>query len=341
MNPQSNNAQRPPANATPPPFRLNVTRGIVQTPPGVVIYGGPGIGKTTLAASAPDPIVLDLEHGTRQIDVPRVDDIESWEQLLGAVRWLLTEDHSFKTGVLDTLDRAEWLCWQYVCRMGRKRGIEDFGYSKGYTAAYEQFRILARDLEALRTRKGMGIILIAHAKISKNPQLQVGNEDHEQWDLKVHKLVSGLFYEMFDAVLFARLETYTQRSETGRARGFGDARKLECQESPAWRAKNRFGLPRQMDLSWDALSEAMGRGQNAVADVLRAEIDAAIARLDVLDSGAASKAREAAAAASHDRQHLSPLLNRINAGIAQREAALPSNTSSDTSTDNASTTENT
>lgn len=334
----TNTAQRPNTqSAAPAPFKLKFTQGVVEAPPAIIVYGGPGIGKTTLAASAPDPVFIDLENGTRQIDVARTGEVETWSDLLATVRALITEDHPFKTVALDTLDRAEWLCWQHVCRVGRKSGIEDFGYSKGYTAAYEQFRILARELETLRTRRNVGIFVIAHAKIGKNPQLHAEAEDHEQWDLKVHKLVSGLFYESFDAVLFARLQTYTQRNAAGRVRGGGDARKLECQESPAWRAKNRFGLPRQMDLSWDALSDAMSRGQNVIADAIRAEIDVALERLAALDEGAASKARDAALATPHSRRHLSPLLNRIHAGIAARETASREPTPTDdagTSSDN-------
>ena len=52
----------------------------------LTIYGGPGIGKTTLAASAPDPVFLDLEHGTRQIDVARTGEIDTWDHLLAPAR---------------------------------------------------------------------------------------------------------------------------------------------------------------------------------------------------------------------------------------------------------------
>ena len=50
-------------------MKLNISRGVRREPPRIVIHGGPGIGKTTLASRAPAPIFLDLEHGTLQMDV--------------------------------------------------------------------------------------------------------------------------------------------------------------------------------------------------------------------------------------------------------------------------------
>ena len=303
------------APAQPQPFRFNISRGSVAGAPRIVIHGAPGIGKSTLASCAPAPLFLDLEHGTLQMDVTRVDNIDSWEALLSTVRALATEPHDFKTLVVDTLDRAEWLCWQYVCRQGRKGSIEEFGFGKGYVAAYEQFRVLASALETLRNRRGMAIVIIAHSKIEKAPN--AAGEEYDRWTLKVDKRTAGLFYEMFDAVLFARLQVFTRATESGRVKGFGDARVLETQEAGAWLAKNRYAMPRQIPLTWDDLAAAMDRGADAVMESLRAEASAALEKLAGLDADAADKARAAVEGAS-TATALSAVLGRINAGIAAR-----------------------
>ena len=284
------------------------------------MHGAPGIGKSTLASNAPAPLFLDLEHGTKQLDVARVDDINSWEALLGALRALANDPGEFKSVVIDTLDRAEWLCWQYLCAKERVDSIEKIGrgFGKGYTAAYEQFRVLAAELEALR-RQGLTTILIAHSRIEKAPE-----DDRERWTLKVQKQVAGLFYEMFDAILFARLEVFTQKSETGKLRGFGDQRVLETQEDPKWLAKNRYAMPRQIPLAWDELANAMERGGDAVEGALRAEIDAALDKLATLDPEAAKTAR-AACEGAKGAPRLNVLLGKINAGIAARTAAGAAN----------------
>ena len=56
---------------------LNITGGKLIRPQKVVIYGSEGIGKTTFAAAFPDPLFIDTEGGTAQMDVKRLDKPES------------------------------------------------------------------------------------------------------------------------------------------------------------------------------------------------------------------------------------------------------------------------
>lgn len=322
--PTNQNAPKPPA------FKLTTSRGARAEPPRIVIHGAPGIGKSTLASCAPAPVFIDLERGTLQLDVDRVDNVDTWETLLAAVRALATEPHDFRTLVIDTLDRAEWLCWQHLCARAKVSSIEAVGkYGRGYIAAYEEFRALARALDDLRARRSMGVILIAHSKIENAPN--AAGDEHQRWTLKVHKQIAGLFYEGFDAILFARLEVFTTKAENGKVKGYGDARVLETQESPAWLAKNRYRLPVRIPLAWDELAAGINRGSAEVVDSLLVEVDAAVKRLDALDTQAADVARVTLKKTDRTPAALSVLLNRINAGVAARESARAS-ASDDTQT---------
>jgi hypothetical protein len=280
----------------------------------------------------PRPLFLDLEHGTQQLDVARVDNIATWAQLNATLHSLASEDTGFETLVIDTLDRAEWLCHQHVCELARVPSIEKVGkFGAGWTAAYEHFRGFAKRLEEIRARRRMKIILISHSKVEKVPN--AAGDDFDRWTLKVNKQIAGMFYEGFDAVLFARLNTYTRTTENGRTRGVGDDRVIETQESPAWLAKNRYGLPKQINLDWTELAAGLDRGATEQAAALRVEVDAALVRLSGLDADEGARATAAGASAS-DVRSLSALLNKIHARIAAREAALSSDNASP---DNANT----
>ena len=45
-----------------------VQTGLHPTPPRIVLHGTPGVGKSTVAAHAPNPIVIQTEDGLGQID---------------------------------------------------------------------------------------------------------------------------------------------------------------------------------------------------------------------------------------------------------------------------------
>lgn len=51
---------------------LNITKGKVDRAQKTVIYGPEGIGKTSLAAKFPDPVIIDTEGGTANMDVRRI-----------------------------------------------------------------------------------------------------------------------------------------------------------------------------------------------------------------------------------------------------------------------------
>jgi hypothetical protein len=88
-----------------------VTRGRLERPTRVLLYGVEGVGKSTFAASAPAPIFIAAEDGTAQLDVARFPEPKTWSDVLEAVGELATSEHVFKTLVVDTLDWLEPLCW--------------------------------------------------------------------------------------------------------------------------------------------------------------------------------------------------------------------------------------
>lgn len=253
-------------SAAPQPSRMtlsNVKKGRTASAWRMLIYGVEGIGKSTIAAAAPSPIFLGAEDGVGHLDVARFPAPEGWTDIKAAVTVLLNESHQYGTLVLDTIDWAEPMLWDFICRRDQKANIEDYGFGKGYQAALDEWRVLLQLLERLRA-KSVNVLLLGHTHLRpfKNPE----GEDFDRYELKVHAKAGGLLKEWCDAVLFANHETFAKKDErTKRVKGVSTgARWLYTQRTAAYDAKNRFGFPDLLPLDWSSLEAAM---QQPVADV--------------------------------------------------------------------------
>ncbi len=75
-----------------------------------LIYGESGVGKTRFASTWPNVLFLDIDDGLASVDIP-VDRlrITDWVQLRMAYEFLSTQEHDYKTIVVDSLNEAQAL----------------------------------------------------------------------------------------------------------------------------------------------------------------------------------------------------------------------------------------
>ena len=133
----------------------------------ILIAGFPGIGKTTLALSAPKPLHIDVDRGVDRVQAKnRCDFIQpnSYEELLEDLKSDLSD---YETLVFDTGGKLLDLMKPFIIRQDSKNGQKD-GQTlsiKGYGAVGKEFQRLM-DYAFYQLNKN--VVVIFHAKEDKD-----------------------------------------------------------------------------------------------------------------------------------------------------------------------------
>jgi hypothetical protein len=219
-------------------------------PPRILIHGCEGVGKTSLAAKFPAPIFIRTEDGCPAgLTLTSFDFCETYGQVRDALSALATEEHEFKTLVLDSLDPLEALIWRDVCATQGWSSIETPGYGKGYVTADRWWLDVLAALDFLRRERGMATVLLAHSAIERIDDPRAAS--YTSYQLRLHKRARGIVQDNVDAIGFLAPDLVIQSEDVGfskkrnRADG-GSTRWLHWEVRPSFVAKNRYGLPAKM-----------------------------------------------------------------------------------------------
>src|SRR5262245_30010425 len=192
-----------------------VLHGRTPKPPRLLIYGTEGIGKSTFCASAPTPVFIQTEDGLDEIQCDKFPLATTFDDVIGALAELRTEQHEYETLVIDSLDWLERMIWDRVCQESGVKSIEkaDGGFAKGYTHALTFWREVVDQLNMLRAGRGMVVLLIAHAKVEKFEDPE--SSPYDRYSPRLHQHAAALVSEWCDAVLFATRKMRTQTEHAG------------------------------------------------------------------------------------------------------------------------------
>lgn len=147
------------------PFELDVNTTIKA-----LVYGQPGVRKTSFALSSPAPLLLDFDGGIHRVDphlqVPTVQ-VKNWQNVLD----VFNEDLSpFKTIVIDTAGKLLDFMTAQIIEDNPKVGTRDGGLTiQGYGVRKTMF------LNFLKRVSGMGkhLIFVAHEREEKDGEQKV------------------------------------------------------------------------------------------------------------------------------------------------------------------------
>lgn len=246
---------------------MEIIRGPIATAQKVVIYGPEGIGKTSLAMQAPNPLFIDTEGSTKHYNLARTEPPTSWWMLMQQVQGVIDKPDLCDTLVIDTADWAEKLAAEHILARDKQPSIESYGYGKGYVYLEEEFGRLLNKLNDV-VERGIHVILVAHAQVRKFEQPgEAGSYD--KWELKLLRRNSPLVKEWADAVLFCAYQTYVvnvdgQGTSKGRNIAQGGKRVIYTAHSPVWDAKNRHDLPAEVDMDYQHIAKIFTPRQQLV-----------------------------------------------------------------------------
>lgn len=232
---------------------MNITKGKTAKAQKVVVYGTEGIGKTSFSSQFPNPLFIDTEGSTNNMDVARLDKPTSWTLLLQQIDFV-KQQRPCQTLVIDTIDWAERLAIEFVTSRANKESITSFGYGEGFIQLEEEYGKFLNKLSDL-VEMGINVVLTAHAKITKFEQPdEMGAYD--RWELKLGNKTTAktaaLTKEWADMVLFANYKTFSVAvDDKGKKhKGQGGIRTIYANHHPAWDAKNRHGLADEFPMEY-------------------------------------------------------------------------------------------
>ena len=211
-----------------------------------IIYGEPGIGKTTFAAGADGHIILDCENGANHLACTKSPYLNSWADIK---RWLVgirDEEHPYKVVVIDTVD---WMIRRLTTHIIQSDGNEatltlnrchgGYGEGKGLREA-TIFRSILPTLDQI-TNRGIAVVLLAHAHRQKVTDSEGIEFDKCGPDLPSECL--SVFVEWSDFVCMARTD--------------GDKRWLQTKGDDRVIAKSRYPIAPAVKMEWSAFAGAI------------------------------------------------------------------------------------
>ena len=217
------------------------------------ITGDSGLGKTTLAATFPNPVFIRAEDGLQAIPLEMRPDafpvITSEADLWAQLGSLIKEDHEYKTVCIDSVTALERLFIQSVMDSDPKKpktiASACGGYGAGFLAVGGLHQRVRRACGMLLD-KGINVVFIAHADTET---IELPDTDaYTRYNLRLNKRSVAPYVDDVDLVGFLKLQTFTMGNGDKKKAMSDGTRLLVCYASAANISKNRYGITSDLEV---------------------------------------------------------------------------------------------
>lgn len=238
--------------------------------PRIVLYGPNGIGKSTFASQAPDPLFIDIEKNLESISCLTHRDIEgNFDTLLEFFNFLKTlketSDLPFKTLILDSIYTFEdRIIRPHICYEEGVVCVEDIQWGRGSAKLSQWWSQVFKALEDLSHTKNLTIILIGHDCLDERIDVERNLSYPYQRPL-IHKKSIQMLLNWSTCILYAnygfKLEDRSQDNSLGIPKERG-GRLLYATPDAGYIAKNNYGILKPLPLNFQAFYEKVSQFYN-------------------------------------------------------------------------------
>lgn len=173
------------------------------TPPiSVLLYGPPGVGKTTTAAKT-GGLIGALERGSEHLDAPRVQ-LNSYDDFVRFLPWAAKQD--YPVIVLDSATKAEQLIKAHLMATHKWKSMEALEYGKCYKMLrdeWERFVCAQVNATSMLLDVGKSVIWIGHSRVKSTNDPQSA-QLYDRFEPHIDKEIMTQFVAAMDAVIFMR-----------------------------------------------------------------------------------------------------------------------------------------
>lgn len=138
-----------------------------------LVYGQPGLGKSTLALSTPDPVLFDFDGGIQRVNgafqCPTLQ-VQNWTEVLQALQELEKEPNDFKTIVIDTAGKMLDYMSTYIIQQDNRLGKRDGSLTlQGFGARKIMFINFLKRVSMM----GKHVIFVAHEREENDGDIRI------------------------------------------------------------------------------------------------------------------------------------------------------------------------
>lgn len=258
----------------------------------VAICAQEKLGKTTLAAGAPKPLLIPLEIGYDGVHCEKIPMLQTWDQLQQLMAEIFAAitagNFPYKTLIFDSATALERMIHEKTLSRdpnwgkGNSRAVTMEsalgGYGKAYSYANELFGIFLGQCDQLAVYCQINIVLTCHAFATKNIDPTAG--EYDAWEILLHSPKNNKTYgkremltQWVDIMGFLYEPMFISRGDDEVSKGVsqGKGRVLGVSRTPSYIAGNRYGMTGEIPIpkeeGWNHLANAVWQSSNQTVDI--------------------------------------------------------------------------